>query len=56
VKIISAIEDTKVIRKILDHVGVPSVAPAPKPEHTNPPEMALVGKRVAITEHHTLFD
>ncbi|MFN7906274.1 MAG: hypothetical protein ACK5P5_13925 [Pseudobdellovibrionaceae bacterium] len=31
VKIISAIEDPKVIKKILDHVGMPSVAPAPMP-------------------------
>ena len=30
VRIISAIEDPKVIKKILDHVGIPSVAPAPK--------------------------
>jgi hypothetical protein len=38
VKIISAIEDPKVIKKILDHVGIPSVAPAPKPAR-GPPEV-----------------
>jgi len=36
VKIISAIEDPKVIKKILDHVGIPSVAPAPKPARGPP--------------------
>ena len=36
VKIISAIEDPKVIKKILDHVGMPSVAPAPKPARGPP--------------------
>ncbi len=38
VKIISAIEDPKVIKKILDHVGMPSVAPAPKPAR-GPPQV-----------------
>jgi hypothetical protein len=36
VKIISAIEDPRVIKKILDHVGMPSVAPAPKPARGPP--------------------
>jgi len=36
VKIISAIEDPKVIKKILDHVGIPSVPPAAKPARGPP--------------------
>ncbi len=36
VKIISAIEDPKVIKKILDHIGLPSMAPAPKPARGPP--------------------
>ena len=38
-KILSAIEDPKIIKKILTHLGLPSVAPTPWPPR-GPPEIA----------------
>lgn len=56
VRIIAAIEDPAVICKILNHLGLPTRAPAPYPARGPPQQSLLEVNTTEILQTHPLFD